>query len=469
MLNSLPVVPRLLLAACALFFAIVAQGANKPPQISGTPASVARVGALYSFQPSASDPEGARLKFKITGKPGWAAFNASTGKLSGTPVAANIGNYGNIRISVSDGRYTASLAPFSITVAYEKKATYGHYFSTRYLDTPSDAAMLCEQAGVRGVVWRRTWGEVETAAGIYDFGAFDAVLAAIAASANPQCQLWVFIEYKSFSSSPIKNPCPAYLQAQYSALNSSGNGAMTCFMWEPVVISAYTSMINAAAARYDANPRVEGVIFQESALGFSGDYSQDVANGGTYTAEAWRDGLINLIGQCGARVPAQPMHGIPEFPAGRPELPVRRVACHFCVAGQPRMLFGSGPASRRTDALYGHGVRVRGTRAPLRVPIQQRAICLVRCRWLRPRMHLPLWCQRHVRRFPRAGAVVGWCLHQLVPVLDAPRGAHRNRRRLDRRSSGHFGAPVRIGLARSMRGRGWPTLGLRPMHLETLD
>lgn len=299
MLNSLPVVPRLLLAACALFFAIVAQGANKPPQISGTPASVARVGALYSFQPSASDPEGARLKFKITGKPGWAAFNASTGKLSGTPVAANIGNYGNIRISVSDGRYTASLAPFSITVAYEKKATYGHYFSTRYLDTPSDAAMLCEQAGVRGVVWRRTWGEVETAAGIYDFGAFDAVLAAIAASANPQCQLWVFIEYKSFSSSPIKNPCPAYLQAQYSALNSSGNGAMTCFMWEPVVITAYTSMINAAAARYDANPRVEGVIFQESALGFSGDYSQDVANGGTYTAEAWRDGLINLIGQCG--------------------------------------------------------------------------------------------------------------------------------------------------------------------------
>ena len=29
--------------------------------------------------------------------------------------------------------------------------------ATRGADTPSDAAMLCEQSGVRGVVWRVAW------------------------------------------------------------------------------------------------------------------------------------------------------------------------------------------------------------------------------------------------------------------------------------------------------------------------
>jgi hypothetical protein len=152
---------------------------------------------------------------------------------------------------------------------------------------------------VNGVVFRRTWNEVEKQPGVYDFSFFDQVLDAIAQSQNPDCQLFMFIEFKSFSNSPVKNPCPQYLQAQHSALNVRGNGAHSCFMWEPVVREAYAKMIAAAAARYDANPRVEGLIFQESALGFEGAYSQDAGSGGTYTAEAWRDALISLIGQCG--------------------------------------------------------------------------------------------------------------------------------------------------------------------------
>ena len=56
---------------------------------------------------------------------------------------------------------------------------------------------------------------------------------AIAGSHNPQCQLWIFVEFKSFNSSPVKNPCPVYLQAKHSALNADGGRAATCFMWEP--------------------------------------------------------------------------------------------------------------------------------------------------------------------------------------------------------------------------------------------
>jgi hypothetical protein len=44
-------------------------------------------------------------------------FNASTGRISGTPTAAQVGAYSNITISVSDGSARVSLAAFSITVS----------------------------------------------------------------------------------------------------------------------------------------------------------------------------------------------------------------------------------------------------------------------------------------------------------------------------------------------------------------
>lgn len=57
------------------------------------------------------------MTFAISNKPAWAAFDAASGMLSGTPVAANVGTYAQISISVSDGVASASLAPFSIGVA----------------------------------------------------------------------------------------------------------------------------------------------------------------------------------------------------------------------------------------------------------------------------------------------------------------------------------------------------------------
>jgi hypothetical protein len=192
----------------------------------------------------------------------------------------------------------ASPAPDGAKVS--RKANYGHYFALRYSDKATDVAMLCEQPGVAGVVWRQAWNEVEPRPGVYDFRSFDRVLQAIAESHNPRCQLWLFVEFKSFANSPVRNPCPAHLQAAHSGPNAHGAGSFTCFMWEPEVVQAYVRMMRAAAKRYDANPRVEGLVLQESALGFNGAYSQDVADGGTYTAAAWRDALVELVQACGA-------------------------------------------------------------------------------------------------------------------------------------------------------------------------
>lgn len=275
-------------------------GPGAVPTIVGAPANAAMVGQPYSFHPSATDTDGDKLSFAVAGKPAWAAFDPATGHLWGVPQPADTGARAQIIISVGDGAHTVALPQFTVTVMQTRKSNYGHYFATHYSDSPATAAMLCEQSGVSGVVWRQPWQQVEPAAGRYDFSAFDKVLAATAASRNPQCHLWLFVEFKSFNNSPVRNPCPAYLQAQHSGPNSFGGGAATCFMWEPSVVNAFAAMMRAAAARFDRNPRVEGFIIQESSLGFNGNYSQDVASGGSYTAVAWRDALIDIISRCAA-------------------------------------------------------------------------------------------------------------------------------------------------------------------------
>jgi len=90
---------------------------NQAPTISGTPASAATVGQAYSFTPTASDPDGQALTFSIANRPAWATFNTATGRLSGTPTAADVGTYTSVSISVSDGAAQASLVPFTIVVA----------------------------------------------------------------------------------------------------------------------------------------------------------------------------------------------------------------------------------------------------------------------------------------------------------------------------------------------------------------
>jgi hypothetical protein len=98
------------------FAIVVGAGANRPPVISGTPPTSVTQGTAYSFQPTASDPDGNALTFSITNRPSWASFSATTGRLQGTPGASNVGTYGNIVIAVSDGKATAQLPAFSITV-----------------------------------------------------------------------------------------------------------------------------------------------------------------------------------------------------------------------------------------------------------------------------------------------------------------------------------------------------------------
>jgi hypothetical protein len=98
-------------------FSITVTGTiDRPPALSGTPATSVTVGQTYGFTPKASDSEGDRITFSIQNKPSWLAFTAQTGALSGKPTSSNVGTYSNIIVSASDGSASSSLPAFSIKV-----------------------------------------------------------------------------------------------------------------------------------------------------------------------------------------------------------------------------------------------------------------------------------------------------------------------------------------------------------------
>jgi Putative Ig domain len=84
--------------------------------IAGQPAGSAVVGQAYSFQPTTSGADGT-LTYSAANLPSWLAINTSTGMLTGTPTAGDVGNDSAITVSVTDGTQSASLPAFSIAVA----------------------------------------------------------------------------------------------------------------------------------------------------------------------------------------------------------------------------------------------------------------------------------------------------------------------------------------------------------------
>jgi len=129
-------------------FSITVSGSsNRAPVISGTPARSVNAGSAYSFRPTASDPDGNTLTYSIANRPSWATFNTTSGQLSGTPSASQVGTYSNIAISVSDGRATTSLAAFAISVVDVSNG--GATLSWTPPTTNTDGTSLGNLAGYR--------------------------------------------------------------------------------------------------------------------------------------------------------------------------------------------------------------------------------------------------------------------------------------------------------------------------------
>ena len=127
--------------------------ANRAPTISGQPAPKVRAGREYDFRPTASDLDNDPLTFSIQGKPGWATFDETTGRLFGTPQSGDAGRHDGITITVSDGDMQNRLGPFSIEVTVSNSAptisgspatsvTVGQAYSFRPQANDSDGQAL---------------------------------------------------------------------------------------------------------------------------------------------------------------------------------------------------------------------------------------------------------------------------------------------------------------------------------------
>jgi hypothetical protein len=90
--------------------------ANTAPAVTGKPGTSVLSGRSYSFQPSATDANGDSLSFTATNVPSWASFSSTNGRLTGTPGTGDVGTYSGITITVSDGKATTSIGPFTISV-----------------------------------------------------------------------------------------------------------------------------------------------------------------------------------------------------------------------------------------------------------------------------------------------------------------------------------------------------------------
>ena len=120
---------------------------NHAPTISGTPTAAVNASFPYTFTPTAADADGDTLAFSIQNKPAWAAFNTTTGRLSGTPAAADVGTYSNISIAVSDGKASTALSAFAIAVT---SVANGHATLSWTAPTQNtDGSTLSNLAGYR--------------------------------------------------------------------------------------------------------------------------------------------------------------------------------------------------------------------------------------------------------------------------------------------------------------------------------
>jgi len=139
-------------AAATSSVAPAATAPNQAPTISGSPGASVVAGQKYTFVPVATDSDGDSLGFSITNRPAWATFDTATGRLSGTPVASNVGAFADIRISVSDGKATTALAAFSLTVTAPQAAASSTGAATLSWQAPSeniDGTPLTDLAGYR--------------------------------------------------------------------------------------------------------------------------------------------------------------------------------------------------------------------------------------------------------------------------------------------------------------------------------
>ena len=255
---------------------------NRAPVISGSPATAVAAGSSYSFRPTASDADGNTLGFSIQNRPAWATFSTSTGQLSGTPAASNVGTFSNVIISVSDGRVSAALPAFSIAVraantapsisgtpATSAVAGSAYNFAPTAADGNGDALTFSIQN-------RPSWATFNTSTGR---------LSGTPASTNVGTYANVVI---GVSDGQVSKSLPAFTLTVAAAVVSSAAGTAT-LNWTPPTTRSNNSTLTDLAGYRIAYGTSAGVLYHSVNLANPGltSYMLQNLSPGTYYFVVW--------------------------------------------------------------------------------------------------------------------------------------------------------------------------------------
>jgi subtilisin family serine protease len=90
--------------------------AGSPPTITSTPVTTATEGSLYSYQVTASDPEGTAITFSLGTAPAGMAIDAAGGLVGWTPDGTQVGDH-LVVLRATDGSGLYDTQSFTVTVA----------------------------------------------------------------------------------------------------------------------------------------------------------------------------------------------------------------------------------------------------------------------------------------------------------------------------------------------------------------
>jgi len=116
-------------------FAQAGTAAHAPVLSGAPPVSKVMIGNAYSFMPTATDADQDELTFTLKNAAPWMAFNTKVGAITGTP--SEKGTWSNITFSVTDGTFTKTLPPFTVTVVGDSAPTPSTNSAPSIAGTPS--------------------------------------------------------------------------------------------------------------------------------------------------------------------------------------------------------------------------------------------------------------------------------------------------------------------------------------------
>lgn len=162
----------------------------------------------------------------------------------------------------------------------------GHYIAMNDWEGQEAMVEAIRQEGVRGVLERYPWIELEPSLDRYDFSRIESDLRLMERHGK---QLIVRIEDKSFE--PDVKPTPPYLWDEHTVPHGNWRGGYIAKRWEPRVTERLSALLQALGERFDDHPHFEGITFEESATSFNGAMQAAY----DYSPERYRDETIRLL------------------------------------------------------------------------------------------------------------------------------------------------------------------------------